>query len=163
GVFLATLSFAIGPLTWSRTGSMITPRQNHTAALISACEVLVVGGNLGVDNGLQATASRYQNGPGTWRNAATMPSSRQFHPETWSTTGNMITARRDHTATLLQNGQVLVTGGTAANGAPLSSAELYSPATGVWSATGTMSDARAFHTATVLANGAIVLISGGVG
>jgi hypothetical protein len=49
---------------------------------------------------------------------------------TFALTGSLNTARYDHTATLLQNGQVLVTGGVDINGNSLSSAELYNPATG---------------------------------
>ena len=41
---------------------------------------------------------------------------------TFALTGSLNTARYDHTATLLQNGQVLVTGGVDINGNPLSSA-----------------------------------------
>src|SRR2546426_563707 len=100
---------AIGPLTWSPTGNMITPRQNHTAALISACEVLIVGGNIGVDNGLQATALRYEITDGTWRDGATMHASRQFHTET----------------SLSSGGNVLVAGGVGSDGKPLATAELY--------------------------------------
>ena len=43
---------------------------------------------------------------------------------TFTLTGSLNTARYDHTATLLQNGEVLVTGGTDVNTNPLASAEL---------------------------------------
>jgi N-acetylneuraminic acid mutarotase len=66
-----------------------------------------------------------------------------------------------HTATLLANGQVLVAGGSGAGGV-LSSAELYTPATGVWSTTGNLNIARSVHAATLLANGQ-VLVAGGSG
>ena len=46
---------------------------------------------------------------------------------TWSSDVSMSAARAIHTGTLLDNGQVLVTGGDN-NGTPLSSAELYNPA-----------------------------------
>jgi alpha-tubulin suppressor-like RCC1 family protein len=74
----------------------------------------------------------------------------------------MQTARYYQTATLLNNGQVLVTGGAGANGAAMASAELFNPATGTFSSTGTMISARMRHTATLLANG-MVLVAGGMG
>jgi hypothetical protein len=72
---------------------------------------------------------------------------------------SMNTARAYHTATLLANGKVLVTGGVNGSG-PLSSAELYDPASNSWSAAGTMSAAREEHTATLLPDGK-VLVTGG--
>ena len=39
--------------------------------------------------------------------------------------GELVTARTAHTATLLQDGRVLVTGGTDINGDVLATAELY--------------------------------------
>ena len=82
---------------------------------------------------------------------------------TFTLTGSLNTARRDHTATLLQNGEVLVAGGTDVNNnltTALASAELYNPTTGKWTLTGSMSDARTAFTATLLANGE-VLVAGG--
>jgi Galactose oxidase, central domain len=89
-------------------------------------------------------------------------------PGTFTPTGRMISPRANHTATLLNNGKVLVTGGSFVisvggtwTNSVLSSAELYDPATGAFAATGNMSSARAGHTATLLTNGQ-VLITGGI-
>jgi len=69
-------------------------------------------------------------------------------------------ARRDHTATLLLNGEVLVTGGTDINVNPLSSADLYNPATGKWTLTGSMSEPREGLTATLLPSGEVLTAGG---
>lgn len=77
--------------------------------------------------------------------------------------------RISHTATLLPDGKVLIAGGRECDtlvfdncfGNPLSSAELFDPATETFSATGSMSIARTGHTATLLTDGT-VLVAGGV-
>jgi hypothetical protein len=75
--------------------------------------------------------------------------------------GNMAGPRIAHTATLLNNGKVLVAGGTDANGSPVATAEIYDPTTGTFSTTGNMATARAHFAATLLANGK-VLVTGGL-
>ena len=80
---------------------------------------------------------------------------------TFTYTGMMTTARSGPTATLLNNGKVLVVGGTSDLNTLLASAELYDPATGTFSATGSMSTARSLQTATLLPSGK-VLVCGGV-
>jgi hypothetical protein len=72
----------------------------------------------------------------------------------------MSTTRKYATATLLNNGQVLVTGGQG-NSGYLSSAELYNPVNNTWSPASSMSTARFVPTATLLNNG-LVLLAGGV-
>ena len=74
--------------------------------------------------------------------------------------GIMRVARQAHTATLLQNGKVLVAGGSTDGSDRVSSAELYDPATGTWAFTGDLTYARCNHTATLLPNGK-VLVTGG--
>jgi hypothetical protein len=73
----------------------------------------------------------------------------------------MTYSRYFHTATVLQNGIVLVAGGSR-SGEELSSAELYDPQTGSWTSTGNMTYSRDEHTATLLPNGT-VLVAGGYG
>src|SRR5262249_44808598 len=75
-------------------------------------------------------------------------------PNGWTlTNGFLNTARVQDTATLLDNGKVLVVGGTDSHGNLLASAELYDPGSGTWSLTGSLSTPRYLHTATLLDNG----------
>ena len=104
---------------------MSTPRDLHSATLLPDGTVLVAGGQ-GQSVGIRAP----------------LASAEIYDPATsgFSTTGSLTSARRYHTATLLNNGQVLITGGTAfplGGSQPLpvgtsingmSSAELYTPA-----------------------------------
>ena len=82
---------------------------------------------------------------------------------TFIPTGNMITPRVWHTATLLNNGQVLITGGeqiSTGQQVGISSAELYDPDNGSFVEIRSMTTVRALHSATLLPDGK-VLIAGG--
>jgi trimeric autotransporter adhesin len=78
----------------------------------------------------------------------------------WSAAANLITGREEHTATLLQDGTVLVTGGTDGRDRALASAELYDPKTNRWVSAGTMATTRLDHTATLLPNGKVLVVGG---
>ncbi len=150
-IFLAAICATIlasGQSTgaFATTGSLMVPRQFHTATLLPSGKVLITGGYSVAAGSLQtwATAELYD------------PSSGSF-----TATGGMIASRYMHTATLLPDGTVLLAGGRKrVDGDAQSGAELYDPATGTFSATGSMTIARYFHTATLLNNGK-VLIAGG--
>ena len=73
----------------------------------------------------------------------------------WTLTGSMTYARSEQTATLLQNGEVLVAGGTSA-----AAAELYNPAVGTWALTGSMSTSRIAPVAALLQNGEVLIAAG---
>jgi large repetitive protein len=91
---------------------------------------------------------------GVTSNAVTIAVTPGFLP-----TGNLGAARGDATATVLNNGKVLIAGGSA-NGTALADAELYDPATGTFTATGSLIHARNLHFAALLSNGN-ALIAGG--
>ncbi|WP_438021353.1 kelch repeat-containing protein [Sorangium sp. So ce315] len=76
----------------------------------------------------------------------------------WAPAGTMSAARHSHTATLLQDGKVLVAGGS--NSSVLASAERYSPATNTWSSAGSLATARRNHKAVRLSNGKVLVVGG---
>jgi hypothetical protein len=80
-------------------------------------------------------------------------------PGSFCAAGLMADARERPTATLLQDGRVLVAGGTNL-GRPLDTAELFDPKTGTFSATGSMVSARWGHTATLLRDGRVFIAGG---
>jgi Calx-beta domain/Kelch motif/Galactose oxidase, central domain len=91
--------------------------------------------------------------------------SAQAAAPSWSFTGNLNIARSVPTATLLQNGKVLVAGGSVPgtvfdNFGILKSCELFDPATETWSLTGNLNTDRAGETATLLPNGKVLLAGG---
>jgi hypothetical protein len=143
-------------LRWVGTGAMHRARENHTATLLPAGQTLIVGGD-GNQGAALASAELYN------------PAKGNFTP-----TGAMKTARAGHTATLIEgctcanDGKVLIAGGITriVQGAVLSSAELYDPASGEFSPTGAMKAARTGATATLIPSGPLagdVLIAGGNG
>jgi glycosyl hydrolase family 114/Kelch motif protein len=138
--------------SWTTTAPMSTARNSQAGTLLADGRVLVVGGQDA--NGVTLASAEIYD-PGT---------------KTWTPTGSMTTPRYLLSASLLPNGQVLVAGGWAStccfsNGQPgpqypLTSSELWNPATGTWTATGSMANPHAAHTATVLSSGS-VLVAGG--
>ena len=128
---------------WTRTGYMTMPRITHTATLLNDGEVLVAGGfGSRADSPAGYSAELYDPATGTWRR-----------------TGDLVRDHRRFTATLLDDGRVLVAGGTGSI-PTLFATELFDPATETWTRTGNLNRARQGHTATLLNDGE-VLVAGG--
>lgn len=154
--------------SWTLTGSLAEGRFNHSATLLTGpgcgahCgKVLVAGGD-----SMVATSDLLL---GTFRTQ--IASVELFDPAANSGTGAWSSApplhhpRAGHTASLLRNGRVLATGGSAGFGERLASSEIYDPSLGLqgaWQATGPLQDPRDSHTATLLSTGE-VLVAGGLG
>jgi len=130
---------------FSPTGSMTTARVLATATRLHDGRVLVVGGSTGIGDLASALASAELYDPATG---------------TFSRTDSLTTARVNQTATLLQDGRVLIAGGSDRSGL-LSSSELYDPTTGSFTATGSLGYPRALATATLLADGRVLIAGGG--
>ena len=108
---------------FSKTGSMVEPRDTATATRLADGRVLVVGGFTRPSD-LPATAK----GPVL----VSVASAELYDPGTgtFSEAGSMTTARATHSATLLLDGRVLIAGGinmTPTTADELGSAELYKP------------------------------------
>jgi hypothetical protein len=79
----------------------------------------------------------------------------------WARLASLATGRIDQTATVLQDGRVLVVGGSQeAEANQLATAEIFTPKTNVWSAAASMAYPRARHTATLLADGRVLVVGG---
>ena len=133
--------------TFTPVSDLIEPRQSHDATLLADGRVLITGGG----------------------NVTTLLSSAELYDpltKTFGWAGSMKISRMFHTATLLQNGKVLIAGGEtwiAQMGVPVSSAELYDPATSTFTYTGSLTAGTRFsHTATLLNNGKVLIMGGSV-
>lgn len=128
---------------WTPTGQLHDARRGHTATLMADGRVLVVGG---LFDEVMASCEIYDPATGAW-----------------SYTMSLMNARYGHTATLLPDGRVLVAGGTWSWGYPnpLTSVEIYDPASQQWAPGADLLTARLIHSATLLDNGQ-VLVAGGM-
>jgi hypothetical protein len=140
---VAITAMAQPPFPFIPTGSMSTPRMDHTATLLLNGKVLIAGGALSFSiNGNRVSASAELYDPATG---------------TFAPTGNMTTPRFSHTATLLADGKVLIAGGITSGEAQfLATAELYDPATSMFTPTGSMTSPRGCSS-TLLADGKVLV------
>ena len=138
----------------SVTARLSTARLGHSATALPDGTVLIAGGEN--DDGYLDSAELFSF------NSADPGAS------IWATTGSLtVNSRTGHSATLLPNGKVMVAGGfggdianPGADAHPLTSIELYTPASGEWSGGDNLQGPRRGHTATLLPTGE-VLIAGG--
>jgi len=132
---------------WTPAGSMsVAGHESGTATLLSDGRVLVAGGTTQAGFGTTPTRTAELFDPST---------------STWTLTAPMSVARVQATATPLDDGRILVVGGTS-NGpeGALAGAELYDPQGGGWSATGSLTQGRRGQIAVRLHDGR-VLVAGG--
>lgn len=133
--------------------TMSSPRINHTATLLDDGTVLIAGG----------ATSRSRAG------GELLATAELFDPatETFTPAGSLQIARCRHTATLLDDGRVLIAGGStsvsyaAARGRR--TAELYDPATGTFTLAWPMTAPRQNHAAVPLDDGRVFLAGGSRG
>jgi N-acetylneuraminic acid mutarotase len=139
---------AIG--SWSAGPSMHVPRHNFTATRLNDGRILVTGGvtvsgQPGAGNIVTKTTEIFDPGTGVWSRAASMANQRYVHR-----------------ASLLQDGRVLVTGGSGVTIHCMmrDTAEVYDPSFDEWAGVASMTVARSTHLSRTLPNGE-VLVAGG--
>ena len=128
---------------WIPAGSLKIPAEEGTLILLSSGKALFAGGFWHGD-----VASQY-----TWTAATQL-----FNPATkvWTEAAPMLSKRAYHAAVRLQNGKVLVVGGTSGMG-KLSSSEIYDPATNTWAPAAPSIIPRILSSATLLPSGKVLL------
>jgi len=131
--------------------TMGSRRSGHTATRLRDGRVLVAGGR---DSTCLVSCPQV-----VWASAELYdPVTDRFAP-----TGSMALARFDHTATLLDDGRVVIAGGTTPDLPATDIAdtvEIYDPATGRFSPAGALHKRRTEHTATLLGDGRILFAHG---
>jgi hypothetical protein len=118
-------------------------------------------------NGKELIAAGYLAVEFLARSNRVLSSAELLDPKTgkWTETGPMNVPREYHRAILLQNGKVLVAGGsnlgTDGRLRDLSSAELYDPTTGTWTETGSMHSPHPSERAALQPDGKVLVYEGG--
>ncbi len=128
---------------WTTISPLQVARTNHAVVPLSSTRAFIAGGRtqgglvISATEIFDAVSNGYVAGP------------------------TMLTPRESFSMTRLQNGKILITGGSNATG-KLNSAELYDPvANTITPIPGVMNFARSGHTATLLADGTVLLAGGG--
>jgi N-acetylneuraminic acid mutarotase len=144
-VMLVVTAYAASGI-WTKTASVHTPRDGHTATLLPNGNVVIAGGQ----NNNQVTASSEVYSPTL---------------DSWTVEGHLNVARSSASAVLLTNGEVLIAGGCVADclGATTTSAELYHSLGGTWTPTNAMETARVYFSMVRMHNGEILVAGGCTG
>lgn len=141
---------------FTTTGSLTHARRYHTATLLNDNRVLIVGG--------RSSETLYNpNFFYSWASFKAVTTAEIYDPTTETFTvvsSEMKQPHAGHTATLLQNGKVLIVGGTGNECTYTSEMELFDPTTETFEYLGANLTDRDNHTATLLPDGR-VLITGG--
>lgn len=129
------------------TGSLLTPRSDHTMNVLDELHVVVCGGV---------------------ESAGPLASCEQFdlRTQTWSPAGALTEPRYGHTSTRLPSGRLLVVGGirnspVATSEQSRDTIELYDPVTQTSSIVAKLETPRSFHTASLLPSGQVLIAGGG--
>jgi hypothetical protein len=132
--------------TWTATGSMNEARTGHAAVLLPDGKVLVVGG---------ASAPTYFP-------SDLLTSAELFDPRsgTWTVTASLHAVRRDQVALLLQDGTVLVVGGSDGSEAYPVATERYDPVRGTWTVAANIIEDLSVWAATSLSDGTVLIVGG---
>ena len=177
---------------WTAGGNMVRDRAYHTATLLGSGKILFAGGSGNGNNTAELynpvtrtstmtgsmSKSRTIHAATLLANGKVMVSGGQEVPSccafrtvveiydpatgTWANRGTLRTPRALHTATLLNNGKVLVAGGSSST-TTHEFAEVYDPATATSAFTGRMVSARVRHEAVKLGNGRVAVVGGALG
>ena len=133
--------------TWTQAAAMTADRYDHSATVLTDGRVLVAGGTV---SGSNTDSSEIYN-PTTDSWAVTTDGLQPTH---------LTDARSRHSTALLADGKVLVAGGEGSS--PLSSTEVFAPATGVWTPTTGSTGKGAIGQCTVLlpATGKVLAVGG---
>lgn len=135
--------------TFTKTGKMSTARESHTATLLKDGKVLITGGHQGRRSAIEIYSS-----------------TEIFNPSdgTFTAAASLTVKRHKHAAVLLDDGQVLIVGGSDERdaGGKYTTAEMYDPKKNNFAKIGDMNLSRyKFQGTTILLPNGKILIAGG--
>jgi N-acetylneuraminic acid mutarotase len=192
-LFLLSNILVAQSFEWSRIAPMQTARWLHSAVELANGEILVTGGD-GFYEGKNNICEIYNPQTDTWRNTDTMTVKRWEHAsillddgrvlviggedelsceifnpitEKWTLTDSLLLKRQDEPRiTKLQNGNILITGGSRRTGVGkeeiYNSCEAFDVKNEEWYKIADMNYSRKSHTVATLKDGR-VLVTGGIG
>ena len=152
-------------------GTVTAGRQTILSAVYSNGQGVVTPGSIYMPSGYNAsgvyvrqatTFTLTVTNPAGVAVTATTPVQVTVPPVGFQPTGNMVVSRSHPSATLLQDGRVLIVGGTAAYGF-FYAAEVYNPATNAFTSIGPTLPMTSGQSATRLQDGRVLIVGGGSG